>query len=85
MRKRFIALASAAALSIVPMGVAHAQENPGDPNDVDAVDNPVDSNDEGGFDDWGLLGLAGLIGLAGLAGRNRTATVYDRDRTATRV
>ena len=59
---------------------------PSDPNDVEAVDNPLDENDDdSGFDDWGLLGLLGLVGLAGLAGRKRQDVVrtYD-DRTTTR-
>lgn len=29
----------------------------------------VEEEDEGGFDDWGLLGLLGLLGLAGLRKR----------------
>jgi hypothetical protein len=58
----------AAALSFGPVAVAAAQT---DPNDVESVDNPVDNNDNSGFDDWGLFGLLGLLGLAGLARRDR--------------
>ena len=49
------------------------------------VDNPVtegsNADDEGGFDDWGLLGLLGLLGLAGLAGKKRRDDVVRRDTT----
>ena len=78
MRKTITAAAFAAALTIIPVTTALATTPPADPNDVEAIDNPVDENDEGGFDDWGLLGLLGLAGLAGLAGRKR-----DDDRTNT--
>lgn len=33
--------------------------------------------DDGGFDDWGLLGLLGLAGLAGLARRPARNVVVD--------
>jgi MYXO-CTERM domain-containing protein len=49
------------------------------------LDNPVtedtNADDEGGFDDWGLLGLLGLLGLGGLAGRKRQDTVTTTRRT----
>ena len=56
--------------------------------DEDApLDNPVtedtNADDEGGFDDWGLLGLLGLLGLGGLAGRKRQDTVTTRRTTGT--
>lgn len=38
--------------------------------------------DEGGFDDWGLLGLLGLAGLAGLKKREPETRVVDRDRSS---
>jgi hypothetical protein len=41
------------------------------------TDQTMDRTDDGGFDDWGLLGL---LGLAGLMGRKRR----DRDVTETR-
>ncbi len=77
MRKPLAAGAVSLALLLAGATAADAQET--DPNDVPAVDNPVDENDDGGFDDWGLLGLLGLGGLAGLAGRKRD----DRTRTTT--
>lgn len=69
MRKLIAGVALTAALGLGPIAAAGAQNN--DPNDVRSVDNPVDQNDNGGFDDWGLLGLLGLAGLAGLARRDR--------------
>ncbi|MBA2276169.1 MAG: WGxxGxxG-CTERM domain-containing protein [Chloroflexia bacterium] len=45
-----------------------------------AVAQTAEEEDEGGFDDWGLLGLLGLIGLAGL--RRREPKVRRVDRTA---
>jgi hypothetical protein len=85
MRKTLTAAALAVGLSVIPVTAAFATVPPDDPNDVEAVDNPVDENDESGFDDWGLLGLLGLVGLAGLAGRKRVNEVrtYD-DRSAVR-
>ncbi|MET0323670.1 MAG: WGxxGxxG family protein [Ilumatobacteraceae bacterium] len=83
MRKIIIATAVAAGLSIMP-AVAFATTPPGDPNDVAAVDNPVDQNDDGGFDDWGLLGLLGLLGLAGLKRRDDRVVAVENDRTVTR-
>ena len=50
------------------------------------LDNPVtedtNADDEGGFDDWGLLGLLGLLGLGGLA-KKRQDTVTTRRTTGT--
>ena len=46
--------------------------------------NPVDENDDGGFDDWGLLGLLGLLGLAGLKRRDNRVVTVDNDRTVGR-
>ena len=86
MRKTITAAALAVGLSVVPVSIASATTPPDDPNDVEAIDNPLDEEDESGFDDWGLLGLLGLIGLAGLAGRKRVVTdvrTYD-DRTGVR-
>ena len=84
MRKTFTVAAVAAALTFIPVTTALATTPPNDPNDVEAVDNPLDENDDSGFDDWGLLGLLGLVGLAGLAGRKRDdVRTYD-DRTGTR-
>ena len=79
MRKTITAVAFAAALTVIPVTTALATTPPNDPGDVEAIDNPVDENDEGGFDDWGLLGLLGLSGLAGLKGRDR-----NDNRTTTR-
>jgi len=67
----FVTAVVGSALSLGVMSPAAATTPPDDPNDVEAVDNPVDDNDEEGFDDWGLLGLLGLVGLAGLAGNKR--------------
>ena len=83
MRKMITTAAIAAALTVIPVTTALATTPPDDPNDVEAIDNPLDENDDSGFDDWGLLGLLGLAGLAGLAGRKRHDDVrtYD-DRSA---
>ena len=85
MRKTLTTVALAAALTIIPVTSAMATTPPEDPNDVEAIDNPMDENDSSeGFDDWGLLGLLGLVGLAGLSGRKRHDDVvrtYD-DRTS---
>lgn len=72
MRKVIACSALAAGLSFGPLVVAGAQTaTTNDPNDVQSVNNPVDENDDSGFDDWGLLGLLGLLGLGGLAKKNR--------------
>ena len=84
MRKTITATAFAAALTVLPVSAAMATTPPEDPNDVEAIDNPVDENDDSGFDDWGLLGLLGLVGLAGLAGRKRHDVVTYDDRSVTR-
>jgi hypothetical protein len=71
MRRTLTATAFVAALTAIPVTTAFATTPPDDPNDVEAIDNPVDENDDEGFDDWGLLGLLGLAGLAGLTGMKR--------------
>jgi len=72
MRRRLLTTAVVgSALSLGAMTPAAATTPPDDPNDVEAIDNPVDDSDEEGFDDWGLFGLVGLVGLAGLAGKRR--------------
>lgn len=71
MRKTLTAAVCAAVLTVIPVTSALATTPPADPDDVGAIDNPLDENDDDGFDDWGLLGLLGLIGLAGLTGRKR--------------
>jgi hypothetical protein len=48
----------------LPVSSAFATTPPEDPNDMEAVDSPVDDNDESGFDDWCLLGLLGLLVLS---------------------
>ena len=83
MRKLIMTTVVAAGLTVMP-AVAFATTPPNDPNDVSAVDNPVDQNDDGGFDDWGLLGLLGLLGLAGLKRRDDRVVKVDNDRTVTR-
>ncbi|MET0145891.1 MAG: WGxxGxxG family protein [Ilumatobacteraceae bacterium] len=83
MRKIIMSTAVAAGLAIMP-AVAFATTPPSDPNDVAVVDNPVDENDDGGFDDWGLLGLLGLLGLVGLKRRNDRVLAVDNDRTSAR-
>jgi MYXO-CTERM domain-containing protein len=82
-RKIISIAALAVGLTVVPVASAWATTPPDDPNDVGAIDNPVDDNDDSGFDDWGLLGLLGLAGLAGLAGRKRDDRT-PMDRSATR-
>lgn len=77
MRRALTVAAVAAALAVGPAANASATTPPDDPNDVGAIDNPVDENDDAGFDDWGLLGLIGLLGLFGLAGRQRVTSTYD--------
>jgi MYXO-CTERM domain-containing protein len=47
------------------------------------VTEDTNADDEGGFDDWGLLGLLGLLGLGGLAGKKRQDTVTTRRTTGT--
>lgn len=84
MRKTMAAAGMAALLTVVPVATAAATTPPDDPNDVEAIDNPVDENDDTGFDDWGLLGLLGLVGLAGLAGRKRQEVRSYDDRTSVR-
>ena len=84
MRKPLSTVAIAAALTVIPVSAAFATTPPSDPNDVAAVDNPLDENDDGGFDDWGLLGLLGLAGLAGLAGLKRRDDVRARTTDTTR-
>ena len=83
MRRTITVAAIAAALTIFPVTTALATTPPNDPNDVVAVDNPLDENDDSGFDDWGLLGLLGLVGLAGLGGRKRhdDARTYETSST----
>ena len=83
MKKTIVATAVAAALTIIPASAAFATVPPEDPNDVQAIDNPIDDNDEAGFDDWGLLGLLGLLGLAGLK-RRETVSYVEADRTLVR-
>ena len=83
MRKPLVTTAVAAALTIIPMSTAFATTPPSDPNDVGAIDNPLDENDDGGFDDWGLIGLLGLLGLLGLKRRHEPTRV-EVDRTVTR-
>jgi MYXO-CTERM domain-containing protein len=79
-------IASAALGAILLFGatapVVAAQEEDDAP-----LDNPVtedtNADDEGGFDDWGLIGLLGLLGLGGLAGRKRNDTVTTTRREST--
>ncbi len=51
MRKVLTTLTIVAALSGMSAGTVHATTPPDDPNDVEAVNNPIDDNDSGGFDD----------------------------------
>lgn len=81
MRKAMTCVAMTAALSFLPVSGAFATTPPADPNDVVAVDNPVDDNDSSGFDDWGLVGLLGLLGLLGLRRRDDDRVVAVRDTT----
>jgi MYXO-CTERM domain-containing protein len=91
MRKALAMSALVAGLSFGPIAMAGAQTSTtNDPNDVEGIDNPVDENDNSGFDDWGLFGLLGLLGLAGLAKRThrhddvRVTTTSDPDYAARR-
>lgn len=52
--------------------------------DVDPAEEVVEEED-GGFDDWGLLGLLGLLGLAGLTRKSPQPVVHDADRAGTRT
>jgi hypothetical protein len=63
--------AVAAALSITAAVAPAASQAPADQG------TPSTDRDDGGFDDWGLLGL---LGLAGLLGRKRDRTVVDTRR-----
>lgn len=47
---------------------------------VDTAADTVGGDDDGGFNDWGLLGLIGLLGLGGLF-RRPQPVVHDTDRT----
>ena len=84
MRRTLAATAIVAAFTAIPVSAAFATTPPNDPDDVTQVDNAVDDNDSGGFDDWGLLGLLGLAGLAGLKRRNHRATTTRDDTLTTR-
>jgi MYXO-CTERM domain-containing protein len=75
MRKTIATAAISAGLIVIPVSAAAATTPPEDPNDVEAIDNPIDENDDSGFDDWGLLGL---LGLAGLTRRETVRRVDDR-------
>ena len=81
MRRMLVPLAVAGAFTFASGSTALATTNPEDPNDVEAVDNPLDENDDEGFDDWGLIGLLGLLGLAGLKRRDDHVHVRTDDRT----
>ena len=80
MLRNKLAAAAAGALLVgglsAPSAFAQEEDAP--------LDNPVtedtNADDEGGFDDWGLLGLLGLLGLAGLKKRNDDVVVR-RDTT----
>lgn len=73
---RTSALALALLLGLLTAGPVMAQ----DATEVPAAAQTTEEEDEGGFDDWGLLGLLGLIGLAGL--RRQEPEVRRVDRTA---
>ncbi len=80
MRKILAGAALTTILGLGPIAIAGAQGSD-DPNDIPAIDNPVDQNDDNsGFDDWGLIGLLGLLGLAGLARRPHTTTTVGSTR-----
>lgn len=70
MRTKIAAGALGTVLWVGVAAPAHATDGDDAP-----VDNPItedtNSDDGGGFDDWGLLGLLGLLGLGGLAGKKR--------------
>ena len=63
----------------VPSAAAQEEDAP--------LDNPVtedtSADDEGGFDDWGLLGLLGLLGLGGLAKKRNDDVVRRYTTTGT--
>jgi MYXO-CTERM domain-containing protein len=61
-------------------GAAIAQDAAtGAANQVEAAQSPEE--DDGGFDDWGLLGLLGLAGLAGLRKREPDVRTVERRGT----
>ncbi len=63
----------AMAIALTGPAATLAQDDPA----PESVTQAVEEND-GGFDDWGLLGLFGLLGLAGLLRRNdRPARAID--------
>lgn len=77
-------LACAAVGALLFGGVAAPSASAQSEDDA-PLDNPVtedtNADDEGGFDDWGLLGLLGLLGLAGLAKKRNDDVVVRRDTT----
>ncbi len=60
------ALALALAFGMLTAGPVMAQTATEPPTNAAQ---PAEEEDDGGFDDWGLLGLLGLAGLAGLRRR----------------
>lgn len=79
-------VASAALGSLLFVGVT-APAVAAQSEDDAPLDNPLtedtNSDDEGGFDDWGLLGLLGLLGLAGLKKQRNDDVVTTRRDTGT--
>ena len=84
MRKTLTATAFAAALTVIPVNAAFATTPPDDPNDVEAIDNPADENDESGFDDWGCLACSASWGWPDWRAANESSTRTYDDRTVTR-
>jgi MYXO-CTERM domain-containing protein len=77
---RTSALALALLLGLLTAGPVLAQDATQTPSNAAQT---ADDEDEGGFDDWGLLGLLGLAGLAGL--RRREPEVRRVERTVDRT
>lgn len=69
---------------VLTAGAAQAQDTDTDVVDAPTVQTDGDADDEGGFDDWGLLGLLGLLGLAGLR-RQPDRVVTREERRADRI
>ncbi|HEV2529372.1 MAG TPA: WGxxGxxG family protein [Thermomicrobiales bacterium] len=72
---RAAAIALVLAFGMVTVGHVSAQDASPATNAVSEA-----TNEDEGFDDWGLLGLLGLAGLAGLL-RRPQPVVHTTDRT----
>ncbi len=74
-----LAVSGDVAAQATPTEAAGTEEATEAPTTVATTATTTTEDEDGGFDDWGLLGLLGLGGLAGL--RRRTAHVVEPVRT----